>query len=570
MEYKLIDNSLNDIYDVKKTIFKNRGIDNYKEYTNLNDTSLLDYMLLDNIKRATSCLIHHIENKSKIAIIVDCDVDGNTSASILYKYIKYIDNLANLVYIIHEGKQHGLSNDIIIEDDVNLVIIPDAGTNDTSQCKYLKEKGIDVIILDHHISDNINDYAIIVNNQMSDNYSNKELSGVGVVYKFLKALDDELWLDNADNMLDLVALGNIADNMDIRSYETKRLIDMGLNKIHNKLFRALIKKQEYSINNKITITNVQFYIVPLINAMIRVGTMEEKDMMFRAFLELDETFKYKKRGTTEEVDEEIYDRVARLCTNNRSKQSKAVEQGIVKIDELIESKEIYNDKFMFVNVNNILSPLFTGLVAIKIAEKYGRPCLLLRKQDGNDNFYGGSARNIDNSPIADLKDTLSNTNIFEFCSGHPNAFGVSIDKHRINDVVNILNTKYSDLNMNKVYNVDFDIDETELNLGLIKDICSLDNVYGNGLKEPYLHIEIQINKEQTSIMGKNLDSWKYISDDGYAIVKFKCKEDDKVKEWLNDEWSDNTINLSIVGKCSINNYNGILNCQVIVEDYDII
>ena len=152
-------------------------------------------------------------------------------------------------------------------ENINLLIIPDASTNDIEQCKSLKEKGLDIIILDHHISNGINPYAIVVNNQMCK-YQNKALSGVGIVYKFLQALDEETWNEYADNFLDLVALGNIADVMDIREFETRRLIDKGLANIKNHLIKALIEKQSYSMGKTINITNIQFYIVPLINALV--------------------------------------------------------------------------------------------------------------------------------------------------------------------------------------------------------------------------------------------------------------------------------------------------------------
>ena len=154
----------------------------------------------------------------------------------------------------------------------------------------------------------------IVNNQIG-NYPNKNLCGAGVVYKFLQAVSDTEWTNSPDKYLDLVALGNISDCMDIREPETKRLVEKGLNKIQNKMFRALIKSQEYSLKGSISMVNIQFSITPLINAIIRVGEMDEKNILFRGFLERDELFKYKKRGSDEEIDENIYERASRLAKN---------------------------------------------------------------------------------------------------------------------------------------------------------------------------------------------------------------------------------------------------------------
>ena len=232
------------------------------------------------------------------------DPDGYTSAAIMYQYIKLIDKNIKITYSIHKGKEHGLSKDIKIPSNINLLIIPDAGSNDYEQLEKLHDKGIDIIVLDHHLVEKESEHAIIVNNQISK-YPNKNLSGVGVVYRFLQALDDETWNNYADNFLDLVALGNIADVMDTRELETRYYINKGLSQINNKMFKALIDKQYYSIRDEINITNMAFYIVPLINAMIRFGTMEQKTLLFEGFIEHDMEFDYKPRGKKETIKETI-------------------------------------------------------------------------------------------------------------------------------------------------------------------------------------------------------------------------------------------------------------------------
>ena len=260
----------------------------------------------------------HFNNKGKIEILVDEDPDGFCSAAMMYSYIKKMNADYPVNYILHtRAKAHGLDDDIVISDDTKLLIIPDAGTNDTEQCRELSEKGIDILILDHHESEEKNPYALIVNNQMSDNYFNKDFCGAGVVYKFLQALDAETWNEFADDYLDLCALANISDVMDMRSFETRYITNLGLLNITNKCFQALIKAQDYSINGKVNIHNIQWYITPILNGMIRIGLSDEKELLFRAFIEKDEFFEYKKRATknkpVETIQESIYDRAARLC-----------------------------------------------------------------------------------------------------------------------------------------------------------------------------------------------------------------------------------------------------------------
>lgn len=577
MKYRLIKNSLNNIYNPKETVLKNRSINNINKYFNLNDDDLHDYNLLSNIDLAVECLLKHIENQSNIHIVVDSDVDGYTSASILYSYLKLINPEINLSYSIHTGKQHGLSDDIKIPEDINLLILPDAGTNDTEQCKELKEKGIDIIILDHHIQDKENPYAIIINNQTC-NYPNKQLSGVGIVYKFLQALDEVTWSYYADNFLDLVALGLIGDMMDIREYETKRLIDKGLSKIRNKMFKALIDKQSYSIGTDITINNVQFYIVPLINAMIRAGDYEEKELMFRAFIKTDEAFKYKPRRKSkndpepEEIDETIYDRVARLCANAKNRQNNSKDKDVEKLFEYIKEKNIDNDKVMFVNATDILDNNMTGVVAMEVAKKFNKPCLILRKKEDTENYYAGSGRNCSNSPLQNLKELLEETNLFDFVQGHDNAFGVSIKKENIKKAIEYINKKLKDVDFDYYYEVDFILDIEDLSISFIKELDELKSIYGMGINEAYVLINnINVNKSDFIIMGKKSNSWKFLFNNEIAFVKFNCNEEDEILNWLNDGWGDEeTIEINIVGKCNINSYNGILTPQIIIEAYEVL
>ena len=369
MNYKLIDGSLNDETNVIETVLKNRGIKNTKRFLNPDKTDTYPYALLKNIDLAVKCTIKHIQNHDKIHILVDCDVDGYVSGGMIYRALIKIDPTLNITYSLHTKKQHGLSNEIIIPEDCQLLFIPDAGSNDVEQCRKLKEKGIDIIILDHHICDEKNDAAIVINNQLCD-YPNKNLCGAGIVYKFLEALDDELWENTAEDLIDVCALANISDVMDMREVETRYYVTKGLAHIRSKLFKALIEKQAYSMNNVVNIISVQFYITPILNAMIRIGDQDDKDLLFRAFIETDEVFKYKKRGEPEEVDENIYDRAARLCSNAKTRQTKEVTKEVAEVDALIERNKLYKNKALFVNVSDILGETLTGLVAIKIAEKY--------------------------------------------------------------------------------------------------------------------------------------------------------------------------------------------------------
>lgn len=574
MNYELIENSLNDINNPVETILKNRGVIDWKQYMKLSDDCIYPYSMLSNMGQAVECMKKHIENKNRIHIIVDSDVDGYTSGSMMYRYLKLVDPKLDITYSLHTAKQHGLSYDIEVPDNCNLLIIPDAGSNDVEQCKELKEKGIDIIILDHHICDKENIYAIVVNNQLGD-YPNKNLCGAGVVYKFLQALDDELWESYADNMLDMVALANISDVMDMREYETRHLVDKGLNKIRSKLFKALIDKQSYSMNGVVNITSVQFYITPILNAMIRIGYQNEKDLLFRAFIETDEIFKYKKRGATEEIDEDIYARAARLCYNTKNRQSKEVTKEVTEVDNIIEKQNLNSNKALFINGSDIINESLTGLVAMKVADKYQKPCIILRRRKHIENepyLYGGSCRNFDNSPVDSLKNELVSTGLFEFVQGHDNAAGVCINRANVVSAIEAVNEQWKDIDFTPKYLVDFDVMMDDIDICFIKEIDDMKDIFGQGIKEPLVHISnIPVYTEDVTLMGKELNSWKIIINDEIAIVKFLVDTsiDPIIREYRkNGENNDVCIgSMDIIGTVSMNNYKGILTPQIIVKDY---
>ena len=169
MNYRLYEKESN-TGNIINDVLINRGINNPETYLNLNESVIIPYQNLDNMNKAVELFMKHFNNKDKIEILVDSDPDGFCSAAMMYSYIKKMNADYPVNYILHaRAKAHGLDDDIVISDDTTLLIIPDAGTNDTEQCKELSERGIDILILDHHESEEENPYALIVNNKMSDN-----------------------------------------------------------------------------------------------------------------------------------------------------------------------------------------------------------------------------------------------------------------------------------------------------------------------------------------------------------------------------------------------------------------
>ena len=567
MKYKLIDGSANDTFDVIGTVLRNRGIENVYGYLNVDIRACNHYSQLDNINQAVECFQKHLDNADKIAILVDCDPDGYCSAAIIYRYIKHIRHDYPVSYIIHQNnKAHGLTRmadgDVTIPEGTKLLIIPDAGSNDVEQLNSLVASGIDCIVLDHHEKEtcDIECNAIIVNNQMSDSYSNKDFSGAGVTNEFIFALDDVYWTDFSETTLDLVALAQVSDLMDLRSFATRYYVNEGFKCVTNPMFEALVDAQSFSMNGQVNPTTVAFNVTNILNALIRLGTYEERELLFRAFVGDYEEFDYKKR-TGEVVKENIYERAVRFCKNSKSKQDRMRD----KLFESLLNKANLDDKVVIVEADDADAGI-VGLSAMKMASEINRPVVILR--DIGNGKLGGSLRNFDNSPIEDLKELLNSTGLF-ISQGHSNAAGAEIAREDLEKARELLNSKLADITYDNTYQCDFVLDFYDLDLRFIKDIADYEWVWGTGVKQPLVAVtDINVARKDLVVQGKDLNSVAF-EHDGIKYVVFKLDKDNQLLKFACD-WGDKeeTITLDAVVTCGINFYKGIAQPQCIIKDFN--
>lgn len=168
---------------------------------------------LDHMEEGYKLLMDSLRNHAKICLIVDSDCDGMTSAALFYNYLmdNFKDYEPDIVYHIPEGKEHGLDSimDWFPEDGSNsLIVCPDSSSNDYEQHEVLAARGYSILVLDHHITEKYSENAVVINNQLSKDYPNKDLSGVGVVYKFFEYVEMRENLPAySEKYIDLVALG---------------------------------------------------------------------------------------------------------------------------------------------------------------------------------------------------------------------------------------------------------------------------------------------------------------------------------------------------------------------------
>lgn len=582
MKYELIQGSLNDLDNPIETVLRNRGVKNITQYLQLDSSVVQSYNDLNNMSEAVRCFLDHYENKNKILVMPDEDCDGYTSSAMLYLYIKALDPEYPVEYLMHQRpKMHGLKDEVHrVPDDVKLFIIADASTNDINECNQLIDKGIDVIVLDHHDEnhqeeseeeENYNSFsgnrAIIVNNQLSPDYKNKDLSGAGIVYRFLQALDEALWEDYADNFIDLCCLGNAADVMDMRSLETRYFVNQGLEGFNNKFLQALAKAQDFSMKGVLNIHNITWFMSPVINAVTRMGTMEDRELLFRAMIEQYEEFDYKKRSG-DIIKENIYDRAARIAKNIKSRQDKQRDK---VFDELKDQVDL-NDKVVFLE-SEIAQSGLVGLSAMKLADTIKRPVIIVKELRRNgETILSGSCRNYDNSPIPDFKDLILQTDAFEMCQGHSNAAGVSIKPEN----VRFAKKQFEELLQGEDFDLpiqcDFIIDIDDLTVGFIQDVDKASWIWGTGVKEPKIAIEnINFKRSDVTIQGKNFDSVTFKIND-IKFVMFKMPDTDPLLEWASawDGEEIDEITINAVVEVGLNEYQGIYTPQCMIKDYIIV
>ena len=570
MKTKLVNENYKENYTDNLLI--NRGIlaDDLQKFYHPNVQLLQSPEAFKNIAQGLNLILKHISQQSNIAIVVDSDVDGFTSAAIIYQYLQKIAPSLHLEYFLHSGKGHGLSDtidDIITSDTLfQLIILPDAGSNDWKYHEELKEYGADCLVLDHHIIEpdsKLIDNTIIINNQDSDKYDNKNLSGAGVAWQFCRFIDRINGTPYAFDFVDLAALGIVSDMMSVLELENRYIITMGFSNIKNYFFKCLCDKQSYSMGGKVTPMTVAFYITPLINAMIRTGTMEEKQRCFEAFIDghkLVESHKRGAKGTMEEVAIES----ARECTNARAKQNRILDKAVEELEIKIAKYDLLENKILVIRLDDEdFPPELNGLVAMKLSAKYQRPTIVARLND--EGIIRGSSRGLNESELKSFKNFMDESGFFEYTAGHDNACGISIPNNNLEPFHNYANKALKDINFGEnLYEVNFERIAADKDItNLIEDLTKHDDIWGQHNTEPMIHIsDLNITKSDVRIMGKNQDTIK-IEKNGVAYMFFKCKN--RLDEF--DKFKDMKIDL--VGRANMNEWNGYYTPQIFVTDFEI-
>ena len=574
MRYQLIAPRDEALSAVEQVLF-NRGINpkdiEHFKYPSAND--LVNPEKLEHIKDGVAMLISHIERNDKIFIQVDSDCDGYTSSAILINYLNclfphYVQT--QISYRIHDGKQHGLLTDTI-PSDVKLVIAPDASSNDYEQHKELHDRGIDVLVIDHHEAEKYSEYACVINNQMCD-YPTKSLSGAGVVYKFCSYIDQLLGYDYANDYIDLATVGIIADVMDLRDYEIREIILRGMQGFRNPLLKAMVAKDKFHFEGKqLTPFNIAWYIAPYINAITRSATEQEKLVVFESMIEYlaYKTIPSTKRGCKGQNETRV-EQAVRTCANVKNRQSKAKENASEAVFQTIKDENLLEHKILAIRLDPkyAADKNLTGLIANGLLDLYCRPVLILNKVEEEGKVYWqGSGRGYDKANLGSLRDLLESSGLVQYAQGHAMAFGVSIPEENYDALVQYVDEAYKDFDCSPVYSVDLIWDGAkDLSSHAFAEIADEEKIWGKGVEDPLIAIEnFRIYGNQLRLFGldKGKPTLNIQLDDGSSLVKFKSSEEEY--ELLHSDLGYVIINA--VGTCTRSIW-GIP--QFNIQDYEII
>lgn len=520
------------------------------------------------MRDGANMLIRHIASGDLVYMLVDSDCDGFCSTALFLNYFHNLFPTAienNFIYETHDGKYHGIELERV-PADTKLVIALDASSNEIETHKALAEKGIDVLVLDHHQAPERSPYACVINNQLCD-YPTKSLCGAGIVYKFCSFIDSIMNTSYANEYLDLVAVALSADMMDLRDYETRHLVTLGCNRVVNPFIKQMMVLNDYSIKGELNPHTIGFYIAPYVNAAARVGNLAETKLLIDSMLEwlAYEEIPSTKRGYSGTTETRV-EQACRTCSNIRNRQNRLRDASLDFIRNEIKEKELDKDKIIIVQAPKTqqLNTNLTGLMGNQISAEYQHPVLILNEREHEDEkWWEGSARGLERSAIADFRSFLLGTGLTEYCEGHGNAFGAGIKDSKIKTLREYTNRLLSNIDFSPIYNVDFIYNANLLKGQTILNIANYNYLWGQMVKEPFIVVEkLNVSADNASVMKGPAVK---IVQNGIEFVKFKMSEEE-VEALIP---SEGVNEITIVGTCTINTWGGRTTPQVFIEDYEI-
>ena len=535
------------ISKIVASIIANKGLKNNNEievFLHPRRGDFHDPFLMPDMDKAVARIIQAIDNKEKVAIYGDYDVDGITSSTVLHRFLEE-RGLHTDIYIpnrLNEG--YGLNKkeiEAIAETKHTLIITVDCGITGYDEIEYAKTFGIDTVVTDHHEPpEKLPDAIAVVDCKRKDNkYPFNGLAGVGVAFKLTQALAIKLNLPEESYLkyLDIVCVGTISDIVPLVD-ENRTISKLGLRLVkqtRNIGLKVLLESIGYK---KIDSNTISFGIAPRINACGRMGHEKEALKLF-----LTNNIEEAKQITQklneynlqrQEIEKRIFDEAQELMQNPEEQ----------KLPCIVLRKENWHHGVI-------------GIVSSKITDMYFKPSILMCIEEGN--IAKGSGRSI---PGFDIHEALENCkeNIKQF-GGHSMAIGITIDNDKFDDFKKQIEEYAESKQISEivpVLNIDEKVQLKNINLSDIKDLELLEP-FGEANKPPIFQINnLKIESIRTLTQGKHLKLDVKEENTRFSAIGFN------LGNLTNDYKIGDKVN--IAGFLEINSFNGMDSIQINIKD----
>lgn len=531
--------------DLLATILVNRGIvedKKIKVFLEPTRNNFYNPFLMPDMEIAVTRIIKAMEEKQKVIIYGDYDVDGITSITVLKSFLQdrgmavdeYIPNR------IEEG--YGLNKPAIQEianQNYDLMITVDCGISGVEEIAFANSLGIETIVTDHHEVGEILPQAIaIVDAKRKDNqYPFRELAGVGVVFKLIQAIGIKLGLEESEYLkyLDIVCVGTISDIVPLVD-ENRVITKLGLklvNQTKNIALKSILMSSGY---HKIDSNAISFGVAPRINACGRMGHAEEALQLFLS----------KNYNEVSELTQKL---------NDYNKKRQEIEKNIYQeaINQL-ETKGLQERKAIVIGGENWHHGVI-GIVASKITELYDKPSILLCLEEGKAK---GSGRSV---PGFDLHDALSKCNHIEKFGGHAMAIGITLKEKDYQNFCDEFEKIAEESNLQDyipIIQIDMKVNLSEINKEMVESLKELEP-FGEGNKMPIFAFKnLKIDSIRALSEGKHLKLT--LRDNNFVMNAIGFNLGNLAEEYrIGDK-------IDVAGMLEINTFNGVDNLQINIKD----
>lgn len=472
-----------------------------------------------------------IENKEKITIVGDYDVDGVVSTTIMLEFFNFIG--VKVDYIIPNRFEHGygLSPKIADMIDSGLVITVDNGISAYEASIILKDKNIDLIITDHHtVGDKLPVALAIINPKQKDcNFEFKEICGAQVAWYFCAAIKKQMNINvDMSSFLDLLSLAIIADIMPMTTLNYT-MVKQGLKKMKLSSREAFKLLNQTLAKDILVSDDVGFMIAPKINS---AGRMDDASIALEFLLSKSQNSAYESLALLDELN------------NYR----KALQEEIT----LKAQSQIKNEDRAIVVWGEDWHEGVIGIVASKLSNRYKKPAFIFSIKD---NLAKGSARA--NSSI-NLYDLISNAkDILNGFGGHKNAAGLSLDALKLEEFKDIINKSLDNFedNLHDELETLGELDVQSVDLEFL-DIIESFEPYGLENERPIFKVS-NANLIKYELIGRDKNHLKLIlNSDGYLFEAIK----------FNEKSLDLKESLDLILSISKNEFRGVVKPQFLIQE----